>query len=244
MRISTAVLHEIVRTRKRGLGFSGHCATHDFQILAAGGVIDRCDISYVVGLEMRGLSPKRPPSASKAARCAPPSGATPAWAGVTRPPPWACPSCRRASCLARIRQRTAPRARSPVPSPDQTYLAIPALFPDVGIIHVHQADRYGNAQIEGISIVDVDLARASKRLILTAERIVDTENSAGDPARPAIPYWLVDAVCLVPYGSYPGEMPYEYTSDEAAHCRVDRGRERPEHSRGFLEQVYLQHPGL
>ena len=57
MRIPTAVLNEIVRTRKRGLGFSGHSATHDFQILAAGGVIDRCDISYVVGLEMRGLSP-------------------------------------------------------------------------------------------------------------------------------------------------------------------------------------------
>jgi hypothetical protein len=57
VRFSTAVLHEIVRTRKKNLGFSGHSTTHDFEILAAGGVIDRCDIAYIVGLEMRGLSP-------------------------------------------------------------------------------------------------------------------------------------------------------------------------------------------
>ncbi len=57
VRLPTAVMHEIVRTHKRNLGFAGHCATHDFQILAAGHVLDRCDISYVVGLEMRGLSP-------------------------------------------------------------------------------------------------------------------------------------------------------------------------------------------
>ncbi len=57
VRISTAVLHEIVRQRISGLGFSGHTATHDFQILAAGKCFDRCDIAYVVGLERRGLSP-------------------------------------------------------------------------------------------------------------------------------------------------------------------------------------------
>ncbi len=57
VRMPTAVLHEIVRTRKRNLGFSGHSSTHDFQILAAGGVIDRCDISYVVGLECAAFRP-------------------------------------------------------------------------------------------------------------------------------------------------------------------------------------------
>src|SRR3954454_2802244 len=62
-RIPTAVLHEIVRKRKQNLGFAGHTATHDFQILAAGNLTDRgrllarVDIAYVVGLEARGLSP-------------------------------------------------------------------------------------------------------------------------------------------------------------------------------------------
>jgi len=57
VRIATAVLDEIVRQRKRRLGFCGHTATHDFEILAAARAFDRCDAAYVVGLEVRGLSP-------------------------------------------------------------------------------------------------------------------------------------------------------------------------------------------
>jgi glutaconate CoA-transferase subunit A len=91
---------------------------------------------------------------------------------------------------------------------------IPALFPDVGVIHVHRADTYGNAQIDGISVADWDLARASKRLIITTERLVDTDEIRLRPEMTQIPYWLVDAVCHVPYGGYPGNMPYEYYSDE------------------------------
>ena len=57
VRIASAILQEIVRQHKKRLGLSGHTATHDFQILAAGHCFDRCDIAYIVGLEMRGLSP-------------------------------------------------------------------------------------------------------------------------------------------------------------------------------------------
>ena len=56
-RIPTAVLHEIVRQRRKNLGFLGHTSTHDFQILCAGRCLNRLDASYVVGLEARGLSP-------------------------------------------------------------------------------------------------------------------------------------------------------------------------------------------
>jgi glutaconate CoA-transferase subunit A len=101
------------------------------------------------------------------------------------------------------------------PFTGQKLAAIPALFPDVGIIHVHRADVYGNAQIDGISIADCDVARASKRLIVTTERIVSTDEIRRDPSKTIAPYWLTDAVCHVPYGSYPGNMPYEYYSDEA-----------------------------
>ena len=60
----------------------------------------------------------------------------------------------------------------------------------------------------------MELARASKHLILTSERLVHNEEIRSDPTSTAIPYYLVDAVCEVPYGSYPGNMPYEYFSDE------------------------------
>jgi glutaconate CoA-transferase subunit A len=84
----------------------------------------------------------------------------------------------------------------------------------VAAIHVHEADRYGNCRIRGTTVADVDLARASKRLIITCERLVPAEEIRSDPTRTVIPFFCVDAVCEVPYGSYPGNMPYEYFSDE------------------------------
>jgi glutaconate CoA-transferase subunit A len=73
---------------------------------------------------------------------------------------------------------------------------------------------FGNCQIRGITIADLDVARAAKRLIITTERIISNEDIRREPIRTAIPFYLVDAVCEVPYGSYPGNMAYEYFSDE------------------------------
>ncbi len=92
---------------------------------------------------------------------------------------------------------------------------LPALILDVGLIHVHRADRYGNAQIEGISGFAAEMARASKRLIISAEEIIPTEEIRKYPDRTIIPYYLVDAVVHAPFGSHPGEMAYVYERDEA-----------------------------
>ena len=92
---------------------------------------------------------------------------------------------------------------------------LPALILDVGLIHVHRADKYGNAQIDGISGFSAEMARASKRLIISAEEIVDSEIIRQAPDRTIIPYYLVDAVVKAPYGSHPGEMCYQYKRDEA-----------------------------
>ena len=91
---------------------------------------------------------------------------------------------------------------------------LPALILDVGLIHVHRADMYGNAQIDGISGFAFELARASKRLIISAEEIVDNETIRTHPDRTIIPYYLVDAVVHAPFGSHPGEMCYLYERDE------------------------------
>jgi glutaconate CoA-transferase, subunit A len=239
VRIPSAVLHEIVRTRKRGLGLSGHCSTHDFQILAAGECIDRCDISYVVGLEMRGLSPNaRRFIESGAVRMAEWSNAGLAWR--YKAAAMGIPFLPGRVMLGSDTQEHSSAREITCPFTGQTLLAYPALYPDVSIIHVHQADIYGNAQIDGISIVDLDLARASKRLIVTAERIVDTEVFRKDPGRTAIPFWLVDAVCLVPGGSYPAEMPYEYTSDEQHLRQWVEAERNADTFRTFLDHYIFQ----
>jgi len=74
-------------------------------------------------------------------------------------------------------------------------LPFPALWPDVSAIHVHEADIYGNCRVKGISIADFELARASKHLIITCERLVHNEEIRRDPTATVIPYYCVDAVC-------------------------------------------------
>jgi hypothetical protein len=91
---------------------------------------------------------------------------------------------------------------------------LPALILDVGFIHVHRADKYGNCQIDGISGFAAEMARASKRLIISAEEIIDTNVIRSQPDRTIIPYYLVDAVVEAPFGSHPGEMSGLYERDE------------------------------
>jgi acyl CoA:acetate/3-ketoacid CoA transferase alpha subunit len=100
------------------------------------------------------------------------------------------------------------------PFTGQKLCLLPALILDVGLVHVHRADKYGNCQIEGISGFALEMARAAKRLIISAEEIIDTDEIRRAPDRTCIPYYLVDAVVEAPYASFPGEMPYLYCRDE------------------------------
>ncbi len=90
---------------------------------------------------------------------------------------------------------------------------VPALNPDVAVIHVHQADVYGDARIFGTNLFALEAAMASHRVILSAEEIVDHEEIRKDPMRTTIPYFLVDAVVHAPFGAYPGAMPARYEID-------------------------------
>lgn len=91
---------------------------------------------------------------------------------------------------------------------------LPALVLDVGFIHVNRADKYGNCQIDGISGFAFEMSRASKRLIISAEEIVEPEVIRAAPDRTIIPYYLVDAVIEAPFGSWPGEMTGCYDRDK------------------------------
>ena len=91
---------------------------------------------------------------------------------------------------------------------------LPALILDVGIIHVNRADKHGNCQIDGISGFAAEMACASKRVIVSAEEIVDTEAIRRKPDRTIIPWYVVDAVVEAPFGSHPGEMSGMYERDE------------------------------
>jgi glutaconate CoA-transferase subunit A len=100
------------------------------------------------------------------------------------------------------------------PFTGQKLALLPALILDVGLLHVHRADRHGNCQVDGITGFGVEFSRACKRLIVSAEEIVPTEEIRRYPDRTLVPYYLVDAVIHAPFGSHPGEMAYVYCRDE------------------------------
>ncbi|MGO9415693.1 MAG: CoA transferase subunit A [Syntrophobacteraceae bacterium] len=85
---------------------------------------------------------------------------------------------------------------------DQLVL-VPALRPDITIIHAPRADIWGNVQLMGLQFADLEQAKASKNLIVTCEEIVETEELRKDPYRNQILSFQVSAVVEVPWGAYP-----------------------------------------
>lgn len=218
-RIATALLHEIVRQQRQNLSFAGHTATHDFQILCAGNrtgrgqLLRQVDVAYIIGLEARGLSPhaRRVVESGEIELCE--------WTNYTLALRFQAASMgvpflpvRGMGGTDTFRRSAA--ARVPCPFTGEDVIVVPALWPDVAVLHVHESDRYGNCRIRGTSVSDWHLARAARKVIVSCERIVPHEEIRRDPTATVIPFFCVDAVCEVPGGSYPGNMPYEYFSDE------------------------------
>ena len=91
------------------------------------------------------------------------------------------------------------------PFTGEKVLLIPALNPNVALIHVPRCDAFGNAQIDGLQFMDIDMAMAANRVILTTERIISNDQIRRAPDQTKIPFIAVDAVVEVPYGSAPHE---------------------------------------
>jgi len=90
---------------------------------------------------------------------------------------------------------------------------VPAINPDVTIIHVQQADRRGTARIQGLTFADVEQAKACRNLIITCEELVTEEFLRKDPDRNQIPFINVDAVIHIPWGAYPTACYRHYDYD-------------------------------
>ncbi|HOP51030.1 MAG TPA: CoA-transferase [Ignavibacteriales bacterium] len=235
VRIPTAILHEIVRQRKKNLGFSGHVATHDCQILAAGECYNRVDIAYVVGLEARGLSKNsRRVFESGKLKITEWSNAALSWR--YKAAAMGLPFLPTRTMLGTDTYKYSAAKEITCPFTGKKLAALPALYPDVAFIHVHRCDIYGNAQIDGIIVADDDIAKAAKHVIITTEKIISNDEIRREPNRTIIPYWLVDAVIEIPYGSYPGNMPGEYYSDEEHLMEWLNAEQDPEKFKEFLDK--------
>lgn len=234
-RAPIAAAHEIMRQGRKNMGFAGHTSTHDFQILCAGEVFNKVDVAYIVGLEARGLSAN--------ARRYMESGKVEVseWTNYSLSVRFKAAAAGVSFYPSRNIMGTDTFKYSGAkiiqcPFTGTKYAAMPALYPDVSVLHVHESDIYGNCRARGIIVSDFDVARASKRLIITTERLISNEEIRRDPSLTDIPYWCVDAVCEIPYGAYPGNMYQEYFSDEEHIREWLKVEEDPVEFKKFLEK--------
>lgn len=209
-----AAVHEVIRQKTGDLTIGTKGSQHDWQLLAAAGNITKAEVSYGFADEVRGLA--RP------ARSAVESGRLKVLSETTNAGfQWRFTAAMKG--LSFYPTRSSLGTDTLLYSGSKTIIdpftneqveLLPACYPDVAIIHVHRADRYGNCQIDGNIAEDVEIAHAAKFVLVTAEEIVHDEVIQNDPALTKIPYFVVDAVVETPYGSHPNQVPGLYSFDE------------------------------
>ena len=99
-------------------------------------------------------------------------------------------------------------------NPGEPVVLLPALTPDVSIIHAQKADEFGNVVIEGFTTQEPEMTKASKAVIVSCEEVVSADEIRRNPDRTTIPYIFVDAVVEQPFGAYPTSVYRHYEHDE------------------------------
>jgi len=214
IRVAMSIIYEIIRRKRRDLAIAGKTAVHDLDTLIGAGCVSKVEAAYSFGHELRGLSAagRRAVESGAVKVVAETSNAGYQWrflAGMMGVP---FVPARNLLGTDTLKYSSAKTAIDPFTGKPVTL--IPAANPDVVLMHVPRCDRYGNCQIDGILVMDYELARCARRLIVTTETIIDDAEIRREPWRTVIPYMYVDAVVEVPYGSHPCQMPYLYFFDE------------------------------
>ncbi|MGD8405874.1 MAG: CoA-transferase [Anaerolineales bacterium] len=212
VRAPMSLAREVVRQGIRNLRVCGQ-GVLELDLWLAAGMVKKLDITYI-GLEVYGTSSalRRAVESGQVEKCVEWSNGAITWR--MKATAMGVPFLPTRSMLGTDTLAYSAAKVVEDPFTGVKVALLPALVLDVALIHVHRADKYGNCQIEGISGFAVEMARACKRLIVSAEEIVSTEEIRKNPDRTVIPYYLVDAVVRAPHGSHPGEMAYLYGRDE------------------------------
>jgi glutaconate CoA-transferase subunit A len=115
--------------------------------------------------------------------------------------------------------------------------AVPALRPDVAIVHAQRADRAGNVQLWGITGIQKEAALSADRSLVTVEEIVETlEPRAGAIV---IPHWAVTAVAEAPRGAYPSYAHSYYDRDNDFYKAWDAIARERDTFRAWMEEHVL-----
>jgi glutaconate CoA-transferase subunit A len=112
--------------------------------------------------------------------------------------------------------------------------AVPAIRPDVGIVHAQRADAKGNVQLWGILGVQREVVLASRRSLVTVEEIVDALEPL--PGATVLPGWVIDAVAVAPRGAHPSYVHGYYDRDNAFYVEWDEIASDRQRFQSWMEQ--------
>ncbi|MBK6781062.1 MAG: CoA transferase subunit A [Gemmatimonadetes bacterium] len=130
-----------------------------------------------------------------------------------------------------------PRIRTVTcPYTGEVLATVPALNPDVTVIHAQRADANGNAQVWGLLGVQKEAAFASERVIVVVEELVDESVIRADPNRTLIPGMIVDAVVVEPWGCHPSYAQGYYDRDNDFYVAWEDISRDPAKLQGYLDQ--------
>jgi glutaconate CoA-transferase subunit A len=210
-RLPMAMVRELIRQGRRGLHLIGSAHSIDVDLLVATGAVRRCEESYVGFEQDLGLAPGYRRAAE---------------AGTIEIAESCC-----ATILAQLRaaemglpflpvrgvrgsdiRRLHPEyAEITCPFTGEILVAVPALRPDVALLHAPAGDRYGNLHLEQPYVLDERFASASRLVVATVDELVSTEEVVRSGV--TIPAHLVAAVAEVPYGAHPSSCYPRYAYD-------------------------------
>jgi acyl CoA:acetate/3-ketoacid CoA transferase alpha subunit len=202
----TSLMREIVRQRKRDLWIAAKFSAHDATLLTAGGCVSKIDVGWmevgrIITEAVREGRVKMYEWTNGALAYRHLAGAL----GVPFLP------LRYVGGTDVFRMSGAKLIEDPYTG--EPVCLVPAVNPDVALIHVNQCDIYGNARVFGPGLAPVETAMSAKHVILSTEEIIDTEEIRKHPGATTIPYYAVDAVVYAPFGCYPGSVPGLYRAD-------------------------------
>ncbi len=210
-RLPMAMVRELIRQGRRGLHLIGSAHSIDVDMLVATGAVRRCEESYVGFEQDLGMAP----SYRRAAE-----------AGTIEVAESCC-----ATILAQLRATEMGLPFLPVrgvrgsdigrlhpeyaeitcPFTGEILVAVPALRPDVALLHAPAGDRYGNLHLEQPYVLDERFASASRLVVATVDELVSTQEVVRSGV--TIPAHLVAAVAEVPYGAHPSSCYPRYAYD-------------------------------
>jgi glutaconate CoA-transferase subunit A len=211
-RTPMALVFGLLRHRRRHLTVSRSLACYEIELLLATGALDRIVTSWVgIGLPW-GLPPIfRHYVESGQARYD-------EWSHLAmglryKAGAMGVPFLPSLTMLGSDLARTLDLQTVTCPYTGEQLAAVPALNPDVALIHAHRADMFGNVQVDGYRHMDADIARAARTVIVSAEEIVSADEISARPSLTMLPHFAVDAVVAAPHGAYPHECYGRYGPD-------------------------------